>query len=475
MQNKFVSCLCLQSHAFSINSQTFLRRISRWLLMAGCISALSLFAYSSTVQVGTCIASLPSYPTISQAVSSVPAGSTIKICPKANGYAEQVVITKNLALEGVSGNGLIGSGASGTNNPAIVAPAGGAAVNTADLNGAFPTAAQILVMSPTNATAPIVVNISNLIVDGSNNQLSGCGTDLVGIYYQNASGTIDHVTARFQELDQADFGCQDGLAIYAQSGYASTLAATVVIESSNVHDYDKNGITVDGNEITATVSGNYVVGIGATPLIAQNGIQVSRGAGGKVESNIVTDDVYTNPPDCQASDDCYSASGILLYDSGGTSAAPMTVSGNTVTNTQGAIVLYGDTGGTADYNTVSSNRITTSPGIEGAYFIDGIDMCGNHNSATANIIMNSSGSGVHFDSTCTESTGTTGNNNAAANNTVNEACAGVLTGNGSGNTVSGNVTYNVIETSFAGDVCPTANFPGAKKTASIRLKPSPKR
>ncbi len=39
-----------------------------------------------------------------------------------------------------------------------------------------------------------VVNISNLIVDGANNGLSSCATDLVGIYYQNASGTVNHVT-----------------------------------------------------------------------------------------------------------------------------------------------------------------------------------------------------------------------------------------------------------------------------------------
>jgi hypothetical protein len=144
---------------------------------------------------------LPSYNTISTAVSSVPAGSLIYICPGT--YAEQVVITKKLSLEGVAGNGSGGAAATGSNNPVIVSPAGGVVVNSSDLYGypsGQPTAAQILVQTPSNALGtPIVVNIANITVDGSNNGLSGCATDLVGIYFQNASGTVNHVTTRYQE------------------------------------------------------------------------------------------------------------------------------------------------------------------------------------------------------------------------------------------------------------------------------------
>jgi hypothetical protein len=436
------------------------------LLMAAILLSLSSSAFSSTVQVGNCL-SLPSYPTISQAVSSVPAGSTIKICP--NNYAEQVVINKNLTLIGVSANGLSGTNASGANDPTIVSPANGVEANTADLGpGNEPTAAQVLVAAPSNATSAIVVSISNITVDGSNNQLSGCGTDLVGIYYQNASGTLDHVTTRFQELDTADFGCQDGLAIYAQAGYGSTLASTVTIENNNVHDYDKNGITVDGDEVIATVTANYVVGIGATPLIAQNGIQVSDGAVGKVTSNTVTDDVYVSPD----GGPYYSASGILIYDSSGTKSTPISISMNTVSNTQGAIVTYGDSNGNADYNSVTSNKITTSPAA-GPYFIDGIDLCSNNNTATSNTVFNSSGSGVHIDSSCTELSGPTGNGTSVSSNTINEACAGVLLGNSSTSTASGNVTYNVVQTTFPGDSCPVSNQSSVRK--QVKLRPSPKR
>jgi hypothetical protein len=422
----------------------------------------------------TACKALPSYNTISTAVSSVPAGSTIYICPGT--YAEQVVITKKLTLEGVAGNGSTGAAASGSNNPVIVSPAGGVLVNSADLFGSFPTAAQILVQTPSNTLAmPIEVDISNITVDGSNNGLSGCGTDLVGIYYQNAKGTVNHVTARYQELDPSDFGCQDGLAIYVQSGYGTGGTATVTVENSSVHDYDKNGITADGSGTVATITGNYVVGIGATPLTAQNGIQMSFGARGKISNNTVTDDVYVNPSDCVPGSNCYSATGILLYDSGGTSGNHVTISGNTVSNTQGAIVTVTDGTETADYNDVTSNKVTTNAAIvvtAGSLLLDGIDLCSDHNTANSNTVFNSSGAGVHLDSLCTEPDSTaSGASSSAKNNTVNEACAGVLTGN-SGGTASGTVSYNVVETTASGDTCPVGNGgPSTKTLGKVKLQP----
>jgi len=429
------------------------------------------------------------YSTISLAVSSMPAGATIYICPGT--YAEQVVINQNLTLVGVSGNGSGGASASGENNPVIVSPANGVVVNANDLNPYGgdpnqPTAAQILIETlPTSNSwpTPIAVNISKITVDGSNNGLNSCATDLVGIYYQNASGTVNHVTTRYQELVQSLFGCQDGLAIYAQSGYGTGGTANVTIENSNVHDYDKNGITADGSGTTATISANYVVGIGATPLIAQNGIQLSEGAGGKIMSNTVTDDVYVNPSDCYnpdpADNSCASSTGILLYDSGGTSANPVTVSGNTVSNTQGAIVAITDGVLTADYNTVTSNKVTTNPAIVVTgytYFLDGIDLCSDNNIANTNTVFNSGRSGVHLDSSCVEpSSSASGANSSATGNTVNEACAGVLKGN-SGGTASGTITFNVVETTALGDSCPAGNGGtyGVRK-AQAKIKRQPRR
>jgi len=461
--------VCCKTVTLSIadaREMTGQKTIGRLLLFALLLCAMCSGAWASTVAVGTCT-SLPFYTSIQTAVNSVPAGSTVKVCPGT--YAEQVSITKNLTLTGVSSNGSSGTSGFGADNPIIVSPAGGVQVNAHDLFDGSDIAAQVVVTSPSNTiTHPISVSISNIIVDGSNNQVGGCGPDLVGIYYQNAGGTVNHVVARFQELGPGLGGCQAGLAIFAQSGYGTGGSATVTIENSSVHDYQKNGITADGSATTATITGNYVVGQGATPAIAQNGIQVSDGASGKVSSNTVTDDVYVNPSDCGSTNSCFSASGILLYDSGGTIAKALTVNGNVVSNTQGGIVAFGDSQGTADYNTVTSNKVTTSLAA-GVFLIDGIDLCSNNNTATSNTVYNSSGAGIHLDSQCTESTGTSGNNSSALNNTVNEACAGVLLGNGTGTSQSNTAVYNVGQVVLAGDSCSV----GTSKVAKVRLKPAP--
>jgi hypothetical protein len=424
-----------------------------------CLSPLHLSA--SQVVVGNC-KNLVQFSTIQAAVDASPSGSTAYICPGT--YPEQVVITKNFTLTGVSALGTSGANASGANNPVITSRATGMVANANDLYDGSGIAAQIAVLTPITASSPIAVNINNLAVNGSNNLISGCGPDLVGIYYQNASGTINHVSASNQALSADLGGCQSGLAIFVQSGYASGGTGAVTIQNSSVHSYQKNGITADGSGMVAAITGNYVVGQGATPVIAQNGIQVSDGATGKVSNNTVTDDVYISPN----GGPYYSASGILLYDSGGSSAKSLTVSGNTVSNTQGGIVTYGDTYGTADYNVITSNKVTASPAA-GPYLIDGIDLCSNNNTATSNIVFNSSGAGIHIDSQCTESTGPSGNNTSVSTNTINDACAGVLSGNGTGNPQSGNITYNVVQVTLPGDSCPLG-LAGQRKG---RLKPLP--
>lgn len=444
-------------------------------IVSAALLAAPLAQGENALVVGNCKSGLFEALTIQEAVNSLAPGGIVYICP--GNHAEQVVINKNITLTGVGGNGNTGNTASGANNPTVVPPAGGLLANATDLySGQPPIAAQIAVVTASGARTPIMVNISNLIIDGTNNGVDGCTPNVVGIFYQNASGIVDHVTTRYQyQGGNALNGCQSGLGISAEENgsYGNT---KITIENSSVHDYNKNGITVDGvnvaGNVTATVSGNYVVGVGATPVTAQNGIQISDGATGRVTSNTVTDDVYVNPSPCGGNTEpaCYSASGILLYDSGGTSTTAFVVESNTVSNTQGAIVAIGDTNGNADYISAVSNKITTSPAA-GIYNIDGIDLCGNNDTAASNNVYNSSGSGVHIDSTCTEASGTSGNNTTATKNTVVEACAGVLLGNGTGSSATSNTTYDVLQTTYAGDTCPS-NDPGPQKLGQ-KHQPSP--
>jgi parallel beta-helix repeat protein len=380
---------------------------------------------AATVSVGTCVTGGTHFATIQAAVNGVTAGSTIQVCP--GNYPEQVVIKKNLTLTGVR---------SGTaQNPVLLIPAGGFVANTTSLTSGDPLAAQIAVESPATN-----VSISYIAVDGTGNNLNASCSDtrLIGIYYRNASGTLNYVVARNQAQNAANFGCGDsaGLGIFVQSSGAST-PATVTIENSTVYGYQKNGITANETGTTVTINGNSVVGAGPVD-IAQNGIQIAYGATGRVESNTVADDIYNGDPTNGA------AAGILIYDSGG-----MTITGNTVTYTQGGIPIQTDGSQSDNNNTITSNLVTNTQ------LGDGIDLCSNGNTVSSNTVFSSGQSGIHLDSSC-GSTTSTGNNNVVSRNIVNDACAGILLGTGTGNTVStSNTLANVANTTLASNTCTT--------------------
>ena len=283
-----------------------------------------------------------------------------------------------------------------------------------DPESPYPVAAIVYVNGVSNVT------ISGLIIDGSQANLSalGCGQEFYGIYYSNSAGLITHNAVRFIELPPSLFGCQTGLAIFADNG--SGASNNVTIQTNSVHDYQKNGITVDGAGLNTTVTGNTVAGIGPTALTAQNGIQISDGATGTVSSNNVSSLLYTLCPDIA---DCtYATTGILIYDSVG-----VIITGNTVEQTQGAIYAYSDATPPTLNNVITSNKVSNSQ------VFDGIAVYGDGSTISSNTIVNSSESGVNF----------LGNSNKASGNTVIEAPVGVLISFGTGSVINGEKNYDV--------------------------------
>lgn len=399
-----------------------------------------------TVRVGTCRSGGVTFSTIQSAVNASPAGAIVLVCP--GSYPEQLVINKALTLKGVQ---------SGTLNAAVVvAPAGGIVQNTTSLATGNPVAAQILVTETTG------VNISNLTIDGANNGISSSGCiplNLIGVYYQNASGQVNHVAAVNQALTGSSIGCQVGLAIFVQSGNGGT--STVAVSNSHIENYQKNGIT--GNEVgtTVTISGNTVIGQGRTNGAAENSIQIGFGAAGRISSNIAMDDIWA--PDTM-SDSGDAASGILVFASSG-----VTVSGNTVGNTQFGIALISDPiSGPADGGTIKGNKVSAT------HIFDGIELCSSSNEVHGNTINGSEESAIHVDSACGQVA-----NNEVSGNTLNDACAGIMVGTAAGsNTIGSNVFFNTRNTVLTADQCTPPlmlalrpNTSAAAKT----LRPSPAR
>lgn len=322
---------------------------------------------------------------IQDAVKAAAPGDEIRICKGV--YVEQIKIDKALDID--------------ADNGAIVMPSAMQA-NTASLFDGKPIAAALVV---TEATG---VSITGLTLDGINNGISLCSPDLIGIAYQNASGTVAHVAVRNFKLAASLNGCQSGTGIFVESGSGG--ASNVEIRDSTVHDFQKNGITADEPGTITVIRRNVVTGVGATNGAAQNGVQIGFGAAGSIVDNLVTNNVYAP---CTAVDSCKAvATNILVTQSDG-------------------VEVSGNTGGTSQVNIFVDGNNTTVNRNEtfGTILFDGIRVEGNGSTLSHNHVFNGAESGIFV----------AGNNNVITDNTITEANVGILKDTGSlGNVIAGN-------------------------------------
>jgi hypothetical protein len=396
-------------------------------------------AQATTLYVGTCHTGASDYATIGAALAVATPGTIIDVCP--GYYAEQVLINKdNITLQGISYShaGQI------TDAAVIVPPAGGVVANGTifdeDAGSGTAALAQVIVLNSTG------VIISHITVDGQSNQSCGSGI-LIGIYYQDSTGTVTDSVARNQN-EGTNSGAQCGWGIAAES---SSGAPAITVSNNSVHNFQKNGIVVRGNSNgsgpTLTATGNTVIGIGPTASIGQNGIEIAFGATGTVKANYVADVVDTADN---------SATGILFYGSTGSPVAQTNVVESANTGIGVDYDAYFGSAGGADVS-ITSNH------IGGSQMLDGIDLCGNSDTASSNIIFNSTNSGVHLDDSC--QAGSSGNNATVKSNTISDTCAGILIGTAGTDVTSPNSYENDgYEVLTGSDTCTPPSGPNAQVT-----------
>lgn len=279
--------------------------------------------------------------TVQHAVDIACVGATINVA--AGNYPEQVSITKSLTVVGA-----------------------GKAVTTIQAPASLPAAGDIVTISGASTN----VEISDLTVAGPGP--SGCGSINAGIFVRDSAFADIHDNNISDIRDSALSGCQNGLGILVgRNSLATTGSAT--IQDNTISGYQKGGIVVDRLGSSATITGNTVTGVGNTPLIAQNGIQVSRGASASVTSNDVSDNRCDHPtcgPD--PINDTFSA-GILLFNN--LVAGPATlVSGNDVSNNDTGIYNFIVQPSTTN---VTSNTLTGNR-FEAVYLDEGtVNLTGN--------------------------------------------------------------------------------------------------
>jgi hypothetical protein len=339
------------------------------------------------------------YPSIQLAVNAAPPGSTIYVCPGV--YNEQVKIPKPLKI--------IGKDFMNEDAP-IVKPIGGAP-NSTSLASGNPITAIIV------ADHAQKVEIEGLTVDGSSIVPNACATQLVGIFYRNTSGEIEHNAVRNINLGPGLEGCQSGQGIFVQSGNGKS--SYVEIEDNTLHEYQKTGILVNEVGSYADVHGNTVDGLGVSPIIAQNGIQIGWGAKGQVHHNAVMNHIY-GP--CVSVTQCIAtASNILVFGLDGP-AKDVSVYENVLGNSQVNVYLE------ADKSKVEKNLIFDSQVFDGIYVL------GDYNRIYGNKINNSDEAAIWLD----------GTKNTVSWNVINEATEGIHDSEG-GNSIGYNAFYNVVQ------------------------------
>jgi Periplasmic copper-binding protein (NosD) len=278
--------------------------------------------------------------------------------------------------------------------------------NTRSLFDAAPIATALLVENATNVT------VRGLTVDGANNGITECSPDLEGITFQNASGSIERVAVRNFKLGASLAGCQSGTGIFVQSG-GGTISSLEIMDST-IHDYQKNGITANEIGTHASIRDNVVTGVGPTTGAAQNGIQIGFGAGGTIERNMVTNNVFSP---CNAVATCPAvATNILVVESD-----DVDVTRNRAGISQVDIFIDGNQGDVRHNETFA------------AVVFDGIRVEGNDAELRDNRVFNGAEAGIFI----------LGNNNVVEDNMITEAPIGIFKDTSSmGNLIAKNVFFD---------------------------------
>ena len=359
---------------------------------------------------------------VQRGVNVAPANSgTVNV--QAGSFSGPVnIIGKNLTLDGA------GNGAGGTT---IVAPA---SITSQFSTGSGSKYAVVY------ANANDVV-IENLTVNGASSG-NGYADGFLGIAYYNAGGSVNNVT--IENVENSPFnGVQNGVALYANNADGADRSLSVTYDEIN--NYQKNGMALFGNGLTIDVANNTVTGAGATPAIAQNGIEVGDGTTGTISDNTVSGNEYNGNGGGPDQFNDVQSTGLLLFSTSGLQVTGNIIDGNDIgiyNNTDGATISGNQLGNTTAnrYEGIvedqGSSAISANTIQGGNLGIDVVTFDGETGEASAAILDGNtiSGAGVGLEA-IVQTPGDPAVNVLAQNN--------ILTGNGEGVVISGGATVDL--------------------------------
>jgi parallel beta-helix repeat protein len=262
--------------------------------------------------------------TIQAGVNTAVAGDTVQVA--AATYEELVVVNKSVTLDGAGASQSIIRAPNGSTSISAVVTLTGAGVST-EISG----------FTITRPATTGTVGYGVVVRDGAYANIHD--NSILDIRDQPASG------------GQYGNGIQVGRMAWSTTG-------TATITNNVISGYQKTGIVVDNAGSNANITGNTIVGDGPIAYIAENGIQISRGATATVTGNTISGHSYTPYT--------YTSAGILLYEAGAT-----TVSDNTLTENQIGVSFYDASPVVISGNEFNATSAGTgSPGFWGIFVSD---------------------------------------------------------------------------------------------------------
>lgn len=277
-------------------------------------TTVSQWANRALTNVAT-IASAPTvlYTLIQDAINAASPDDTINVA--AGTYTEQLTINKNLTIAGAA-SAIIET----TTTLALESDGDGRSI--VEITGASTTAifGGFTVRGALGSITSAIHVHGGAAATIQDNKIEG--TDALG------GGLIGHGITVGSSLD----------------GDTDTAAATSTISNNQLSGFHRAGIVVAGAGNNAAITGNTITGNGPITSTTQQGITIQDGATDSITNNTVSAVVYTGAAP-------QTAVGIFLLDS----ANGISISGNTVTNSQTGIMVQA-----AENIQISNNTISVS-------------------------------------------------------------------------------------------------------------------
>ncbi|HSZ28866.1 MAG TPA: hypothetical protein VK784_03800 [Pseudonocardiaceae bacterium] len=245
----------------------------------------------------------PGYATISAAITASALGDTIEVC--AGTYDEQLAITQGITLQAKGPVTVVGPATFPSN------------ATSCDTDGGSQPNQDVVDICGTGT-----VKISGFTIQGGWPAGGYCYDSFYGVAVLGGANLVlsNSTVENIGDGSSSGSGCQGGVGIEVGLATSPTAAdaGTATLNNDVVNTYQKNGITVDGTGSSATINDATVTGAGASTATAQNGIQISDNATGKINTGSVSgnecDDTGggCGPNGLTQTQAC----GILLFDAG---------------------------------------------------------------------------------------------------------------------------------------------------------------